>query len=82
MNVRRALAISIDRNEIVKAINAGEFYTPLYGYVPHGMMGAEKEFRVEGDEKTAYQQYDPEKAKELLAEAGSTREILRCPAMD
>ena len=70
VNVRRALAISIDRNEIVKAINAGEFYTPLYGYVPHGMMGAEKEFRVEGDEKTAYQQYDPEKAKELLAEAG------------
>ena len=70
VNVRRALAISIDRDEIVKAINAGDFYTPLYGYVPHGMMGAEKEFRAEGDERVAYQQYDPEKAKELLAGAG------------
>lgn len=70
VNVRRALAISINRDEIVKAINAGDFYTPLYGYVAHGMMGAEKEFRTEGDERVAYQQYDPEKAKELLAEAG------------
>lgn len=70
MNVRRALAISIDRDEIVKAINAGDFYTPLYGYVPHGMMGAEKEFRTEGDEMQLYQQYDPEKAKELLKGAG------------
>lgn len=70
VNVRRALAISINRDEIVKAINAGDFYTPLYGYVPHGMMGAEKEFRVEGDEMQLCQQYDPEKAKELLAEAG------------
>lgn len=70
VNVRRALAISIDRDEIVKAINAGDFYTPLYGYVPHGMMGAEKEFRTEGDEMQLYQQYDPEKAKELLKGAG------------
>jgi len=70
VNVRRALAIAIDREEIVKAINAGDFYTPLHGYVPHGMKGAEKEFRTEGDEALLYQQYDPEKAKELLKEAG------------
>ncbi len=70
VNVRRAIAISIDRDEIVKGINAGDFYTTLYGYVPHGMMGAEKEFRAEGDERLAMQQYDPEKAKELLAAAG------------
>lgn len=70
VNVRRALAISINREEIVKAINAGDFYTPLYGYVAHGMKGAEKEFRAEADEKKKYQEYDPEKAKELLAGAG------------
>ena len=70
VNVRRALAISINRDEIVKAINAGDFYTPLYGYVPHGMKGAEGDFREEGDAKQLYQQYDPEKAKELLKEAG------------
>lgn len=70
VNVRRALAISINRDEIVKAINAGNFYTPLYGYVPYGMKGAEGDFRKEGDAKQLYQQYDPEKAKELLKEAG------------
>lgn len=70
VNVRRALAISINREEIVKAINAGEFYTPLYGYVARGMKGVEKDFRTESDEKQKFQEYDPEKAKELLAEAG------------
>ena len=70
VNVRRALAISINRDEIVKAINAGNFYTPLYGYVPFGMKGAEDDFRKEGDTKQLYQAYDPEKAKELLKEAG------------
>lgn len=70
VNVRRALAISINRDEIVKAINAGNFYTPLYGYVPFGMKGAEDDFRKEGDAKHLYQAYDPEKAKELLKEAG------------
>lgn len=70
VNVRRALAVAINREEIVKAINAGDFYTPLYGYVPHGMMGAEKDFREESDEKQKFQEYDPELAKELLAEAG------------
>ena len=70
VNVRRALAISINRDEIVKAINAGNFYTPLYGYVPFGMKGAEDDFRKEGDAKQLYQAYDPEKAQELLKEAG------------
>ena len=70
VNVRRALAVAINREKIVKAINAGDFYTPLYGYVPHGMMGAEKDFREESDEKQKFQEYDPELAKELLAEAG------------
>ncbi len=70
VNVRRALAVAINREEIVKAINAGDFYTPLYGYVPHGMMGAEKDFREESDEKQKFQEYNPELAKELLAEAG------------
>ena len=70
VNVRRALSLAINRDEIVKAINAGDFYTPLYGYVPHGMMGAEKEFRTEGDEMYPPETYDPEKAKELLKEAG------------
>ena len=34
------------------------------------MKGAEGDFREEGDAKQLYQQYDPEKAKELLKEAG------------
>lgn len=34
------------------------------------MKGAEDDFRKEGDAKQLYQAYDPEKAKELLKEAG------------
>lgn len=70
VNVRRALALAINREEICKAINAGDFYTPLYGYVPHGMKGAEEGFRDEADAKGKLLDYDPDQAKALLAEAG------------
>lgn len=70
VNVRRALALAINREEICKAINAGDFYTPLYGYVAHGMKGAEEGFRDEADKNGLYQDYDPDQAKELLAAAG------------
>lgn len=70
VNVRRALALAINKEEICKAINAGDFYTPLYGYVPRGMKGAEEGFRDEEDKKEKYLEYDPDQAKELLAAAG------------
>lgn len=70
VDVRRAISLAIDREEICKAINAGDFYRPLYGYIPYGLKGSEKEFRVEADEKEKLTGYDPQMAKELLQKVG------------
>ncbi len=68
VNVRRALALSIDKEAI--SANLGKLYPPIHGYVPSGMQGAEKDFRVESDEKEKFLEYDLEEAKRLLADAG------------
>ncbi len=70
VRVRRALQLSLDREAIVAALDAGDAYYPLYGYVPKGMVGVDGDFRTEIDETDPYVTYDPEQAKELLAEAG------------
>lgn len=69
VRVRRALQLALDRDAIVAALDAGEAYYPLYGYVPKGMAGVNGDFRTEADE-APYVTYDPEQAKTLLAEAG------------
>ena len=57
--VRRAIKSAIDTDAIIKAVGGG--VTPLHSFVPEGMFGY-----YEGDEFP----YNPEKAKELLSEAG------------
>jgi peptide/nickel transport system substrate-binding protein len=57
--VRRAVKSAIDTDAIIKAVGGG--VTPLHSFVPKGMFGY-----YDGDEFP----YDPEKAKELLKEAG------------
>ncbi len=58
--VRRALALSIDRESIVKnVIRAGQI--PAYTFVPPGPGGYESREKLS---------YDPERARKLLAEAG------------
>jgi len=57
--VRRAVKSAIDTDAVIKAVGGG--VTPLHSFVPKGMFGY-----YEGDEFP----YDPEKAKELLKEAG------------
>ena len=69
-NVRRALQLALNREEIVTALDAGEAYYPLYGYVPKGMAGLTGDFREEVDNSAPYVYYDAEEAKELLAKAG------------
>ena len=60
VRVRRALAMTIDRESIVKnVIRAGQI--PAYSFVPPGPAGYEARNRVI---------YDPEGARRLLAEAG------------
>lgn len=67
VNVRKALNYAIDREEIVEALNAGDVYYPLYGFIPTGFKGIDGDFREEGGDLVGY---DPDMAKELLAEAG------------
>ena len=57
--VRRAMAMAIDRKELVQMLAGGEI--PLSSWIPPGMFGYEPQIGI---------QFDPHKAKELLAQAG------------
>lgn len=67
VNVRRAFQLAIDRQAIVDALDAGDAYYPLYGFVPKGISSSEGDFREVGGD---YVTYDKDKAIELLAESG------------
>lgn len=69
-NIRRALALAIDRDALVDVLGGAIIYQPLYGYVPKGVGGVSGDFREEGDADGYTLTYDPEQAKALLAEAG------------
>ena len=70
VNVRRALALAIDRESLVEVLGGPTLYPPLYGYVPVGVSGNDGDFRAEGDALTEPMGYDPDEAIRLLAEAG------------
>lgn len=70
VNVRRALALAIDKEQLVSVIGTSDYYQALYGYVPVGLQGAEGDFRQESDAKEKFLDYDLEEAKNLLAQAG------------
>ena len=64
VNVRQAFMWGIDRQAIVDALDAGEAYYPLYGFVPNGLSSpTEGDFRDAGGDLCGY---DPDKARELL----------------
>ena len=69
VNVRRALALAIDKDAVSEVLGA-TYYPKLNGYVPHGVAGNNGQFRDEGDADGYTLNYDPETAKQLLAEAG------------
>ncbi|MDY6982323.1 MAG: peptide ABC transporter substrate-binding protein [Pseudomonadota bacterium] len=60
VRVRKALALSIDRELLVETVLQG-FFEPAYALVPPGTLGYEPPSTFE---------YDPEQARQLLAEAG------------
>lgn len=70
VNVRKALQMAINREDIILALDAGDAFYPLYGYVPVGFAGLEGDFREEQDASNVLVKTDPEAAKALLAEAG------------
>ncbi len=69
VNVRRALALAIDKEAISEVLGA-TYYPMLHGYIPHGVAGNNGQFRDEGDADGYTLEYDPETAKQLLKEAG------------
>ncbi len=70
VNVRRALALALDKEIVTEIIGGSLFYPALNGYVPEGIAGIDGSFRSEGDADGYTLTYDPEQAIELLAEAG------------
>ena len=70
VNVRRALALAINKDILVSALGGDLFYPVLNGYVPDGIVGIDGSFRSEGDADGYTLVYDPDQAKALLAEAG------------
>lgn len=70
VKVRKALQLAINRDDIVTALDAGEAFYPLYGFVPKGISGAVGDFRTEQDEADVLVKTDVDAAKALLLEAG------------
>ncbi|AEM74154.1 peptide ABC transporter substrate-binding protein [Caldicellulosiruptor acetigenus] len=65
--VRQALSLAIDRTRITEILKAGQ--KPATGFIPYGIKGLSKDFRLEGGSYLPVRA-DLEKAKKLLAEAG------------
>ena len=68
VNVRRAMSMAINRDIIANVINAGDA-TP-YGPIPWAVGGFTEISDYNTDNLGEWYQYNPERAKELLAEAG------------
>ncbi|MFP3915360.1 MAG: ABC transporter substrate-binding protein [Actinomycetota bacterium] len=63
INVRKAVAAALDRNEIVDVVYGGQV-EPLYSMVPPGFLGANEAFDA------LYLGPDPDAAVEFMAESG------------
>ena len=70
-DVRKAIQIGVNREEICNALDAGELYVPLYGFVPEGLPGSEdgSDFRTEGGNLITE---DLDEAKKIMESKGYT----------
>ena len=70
-DVRRALSMAIDREQLLTLIGSNDTKYPLYGYVPKGMADADGgDFRENADNQERYADYNLEQAKALMEAAG------------
>ena len=60
LRVRKALAMTVDRDTLINTV-LNNFFTPAYAITPPGLLGYQPPRTFS---------YDPDKARELLAEAG------------
>ena len=70
VNVRKATAMAVDRDGIVKVLDTGDYVTPLFGLVPHGIQGEKEDFRKEADDAGDLIKYDLKGAQALMKKAG------------
>ncbi|MEM7326378.1 MAG: ABC transporter substrate-binding protein [Actinomycetota bacterium] len=63
LRVRQAISLAIDRNGMGTTIRGG-------GTIPSNVAPAQADFALPEEEREELLQYDPERARELLAEAG------------
>lgn len=71
VRVRRALQLGIDRSAFVTALDAGDVYYELYGFVPVGLPDWDgSDFRTNQDNEHKLVYTDKEEAKKLMEEAG------------
>ncbi len=69
-NVRRAIQLGIDRSAIVTALDAGDVYYELNGFLPVGIPDFEGDFRTNANNDHLLVYTDKEEAKRLMEEAG------------
>lgn len=69
-NLRRAVALAIDKAALVEVIGGEAMYPVLNGFVPYGLSDDNGSFREAGDADGYTLTYDPEQAKALLAQEG------------
>ncbi|MBQ1288064.1 MAG: peptide ABC transporter substrate-binding protein [Erysipelotrichaceae bacterium] len=70
VRVRRAIQLGIDRSAFVTALDAGDVYYELYGFVPVGIPDFNGDFRTNADADHKLVYTDKEEAKRLMEEAG------------
>ena len=70
-DVRRAIQLGIDRSAFVTALDAGDMFYELYGFVPVGLPDWDgSDFRTNGDNDHKLVYTDKEEAKKLMEGAG------------
>lgn len=65
VRVRRAIAYAINREKVVQVLFSGGRARPALGPIPPGLLGYDPQIKAIG--------YDPERAKQLLADAGYSK---------
>lgn len=72
VEIRKAIAMGLNREEIAKASGKGQYAYPLYNLVPEGIPGVEGDFTTENGKYAP--EYNAEEAKKILTAKGYTAE--------